>query len=343
MATVLITGAGGATGITVIRSLQTETSHETVGVDMNPAAAGIQLAEFGTTVPAAGDQNWPNAIAETVDCFDVDVIVPTVDEELSELSDLSEAVSSEVPIVAPKQTVINIALDKYSTYKRLDDAGHRVPQTWLASEAGRIDLAAFPLIVKPRQGRGSRGVQRVENTAELEKYIAETNYSRESLICQEFISGAEYTTSVVGTRDNRLLGVVPKEAIEKDGSTTVGVTREAPAVAASCRKIFETLQPAGPMNVQQIVDEDGDPHTIEINPRFSSTSCLTVAAGVDEFDLLIRDALGESVTETAQYVPGRYILRYTDHIFVDTDTLDHLTQEITNESEGRSIDPRTTL
>lgn len=316
MATVLVTGAGGASGVGAVRSLQAETDHEVVGVDADRAAAGIRLADAGTAVPLAADDDWPAAVAAAVDEFDVDVVVPTVDEELAELPRLREALS-DTPIVAPRQPVVDAALDKYELHQWLADAGHDLPATWLASEADRIDGDAYPVVVKPRRGRGSRGVRRVADESALHDHLAQTARDPDDLLVQTHLGGPEYTTSVVGTRDGRLLSVVPKEAVEKDGSTVLGATRRAPAVAASCRAIFETLDPEGPVNVQQVLDDEGVPRTIEINPRFSSTSCLTVAAGVDEFDLLVRDALGESVAAVDDYVADRYIIRYDDHVFAD--------------------------
>lgn len=321
MATILVTGAGGPCGIGAIKSLSVETDHRVVGVDMNPAAAGIHLADDGTSVPAAADKTWPDTMADIVEEFGVDVLIPTVDEELAALPSLTQALPEELPIVAPKQEVIDLSIDKYRTMKRLSAVGHPTPETWLPTDAEEIDPSAFPLVVKPRRGRGSRGVQRVADREALTTHLATTEYSTEALLCQEVIRGTEYTTSVVGTTTNRLLSVVPKEAIEKDGSTVLGATRREPAVVETCTELFETLEPAGPLNVQQIVDEHGVPRIIEINPRFSSTSCLTVAAGVDEFDLLIRDALGEQVESPADYKPDRYIHRYQSHLFADSDEM----------------------
>ena len=322
MATIVVTGAGGACGLGAIRSLGRETAHRVIGVDMDPTAAGIRFADDGATVPAATDDSWPTAMAGVVERFDADVVVPTVDEELAVLPSLSAALTDTVPIVAPRQDVIDLAMDKYRTTERLSAAGHPVPETWLATEAESIDPAAFPLVVKPRRGRGSRGVERVADAAGLATHLSETSHDPEELLLQEWLTGTEYTTSVVGTATNRLLGVVPKEAIEKEGSTVLGATRRAPSVAATCRDLFETLAPAGPLNVQQIVGDDGIPRVIEINPRFSSTSCLTVAAGVDEFDLLIRDALGEQVSQPEGFEADRYIVRYESHFFADGDDLE---------------------
>jgi len=283
MATVLVTGVGGASGIGAVRALQETTTHDIVGVDMDPEAAGLYLAGAGRSIPPASDDGWAVMMRDVIEQYGVDVVVPTVDEELP----LLDALPDDVPVVAPRDDVIAVSLDKYATAQRLEAAGHAVPGTWLASETASIPESAYPLIRKPRRGRGSRGVERVE------------------------------TTSVVATADDSVLGVVPKEAIEKDGSTVKGVTRDHDAVQESCRAIAETLAPGGPMNVQQIVDEAGRPHTIEINPRFSSTACLTVRAGVNELDMLIRDALGESVAPPTGFDAGVYLLRYDNHVFVD--------------------------
>jgi len=304
MATVLVTGVGGASGIGAVRALQETTTHDIVGVDMDPEAAGLYLAGAGRSIPPASDDGWAVMMRDVIEQYGVDVVVPTVDEELP----LLDALPDDVPVVAPRDDVIAVSLDKYATAQRLEAAGHAVPGTWLASETASIPESAYPLIRKPRRGRGSRGVERVETPAQLDESLAGTARPPDEVLFQEFVGGTEFTTSVVATADDSVLGVVPKEAIEKDGSTVKGVTRDHDAVQESCRAIAETLAPGGPMNVQQIVDEAGRPHTIEINPRFSSTACLTVRAGVNELDMLIRDALGESVAPPTGFDAGVYLL-----------------------------------
>ncbi|WP_262176632.1 ATP-grasp domain-containing protein [Haloarcula laminariae] len=315
MATVLVTGVGGASGIGAVRALRETTAHDIVGVDMDADAAGLYLADAGRAIPPADADDWGPALRAVVDDYGVDVVVPTVDEELPEL----DALPDDVPAVAPRPGVIETALDKYATYRALDAAGHDLPRTWLASEAAAVPEDAYPLIRKPRRGRGSRGIEQVGTPADLERSLRETERPAGQVLLQEFVEGTEFTTSVVSTADDRLLSVVPKEAIEKRGSTVKGVTRDQAAVREACRDIAATLSPSGPMNVQQIVADDGTPYTIEINPRFSSTACLTVEAGVNELDLLIRDALGEPVAAPDGYDAGVYFLRYDTHVFVEGD------------------------
>lgn len=320
MTTVLISGAGGAGGIGALRSLHQTTGHELVGIDMDPYAAGLSLADAGETVPVADADDWPEAVARVIRRHDVDVLVPTVDEELPRLPELG-SVAPDLGIVTPTQDVVDIALDKYRTSTVLDTAGHHVPDTWLGSEADVIPREAYPCIGKPRAGRGSRGIKRLGGPEEVERFVSEAD-DPDRIVVQELIEGTEFTTSVVVTGDGRLLETVPKEAIEKRGSTVRGVTRRQPAVAESCEAISRTLEPAGPINVQQILDEEGTAYTIEINPRFSSTACLTVAAGVDELDLLIRDAANETVESSGGYEAGVMIRRYPDHVFFREDSAD---------------------
>lgn len=321
MATVLVTGVGGATGIGAVRALSEETSHEIIGVDMNPDAAGLYFADTGRTVPAAVDDNWADELITLIKNFDVDVVIPTVDEELDQLPKLTSSLLDRRSVIAPRQEVIDISLDKYKSYTFLKNEGHNVPQTWLGTDVNQIDSADYPLLVKPRSGRGSRGIEVLENRKDLESHRDRTEFATEELLYQEVISGTEYTTSVISTKDNQLLGIVPKEAIKKEGITVKGATRQNSIITESCQSIFETLRPAGPMNVQQIIDEHGDPYIIEINPRFSSTSNLTVAAGVNEFDLLLRDAVGESVSRINDYETDLHILRYDDQLFLPEEKL----------------------
>ena len=286
---------------------------------MDPMASGLYMVERGETVPPASAEEWPDRMAEIVAAHDVDAVVPLVDEELVRLPELERLVP-DVGIVAPRPEVVEATIDKYEMERQFPEV--RTPETRLATEADALDPADFPVIVKPRFGRGSRGVQRFEGRTGLEDYLAATDREHDELLVQRCVEGPEYTTSVVVTKENRLLSIVPKEAIEKDGCTVRGVTRRAPHVADSCWQVFDALRPAGPINVQQMVSADtGEVYTIEINPRFSSTAVLTVAAGVNELDLLIRDAMGEAVEAPDEFETDLHLFRHTDELFVREEDL----------------------
>jgi carbamoyl-phosphate synthase large subunit len=67
--------------------------------------------------------------------------------------------------------------------------------------------------------------------------------------------------------------------------------------------------------VQLIVTSDGVPRVIEINPRYSTTMALTLAAGVNEVDAVLRHARGED-PGALTFTPDLMMLRYTAQIYV---------------------------
>ncbi len=79
---ILVTGVGGAAGIAVLRALA-DHPYELLGADCDPLAAGLHLAPAGALlIPHAEDPRYTGAVLEAVDRLGVDVVVPTVDEEL---------------------------------------------------------------------------------------------------------------------------------------------------------------------------------------------------------------------------------------------------------------------
>lgn len=313
--TVLVTGAGGTGGMASIKTLQRTTDFTVVGADMNPKAVGLYAADDAVVVPPATDEKWVEQMGDHVAARGVDVVIPLIDEEVAQVADL-RAASPDTAFVAPRAQFVETCLDKYRLMTELDTAGVTVPETWTVEMALDLDERAYPLVLKPRTERGGRGVQIIESPDALREELANTTRPHKDLLVQEYVDGVEFTTSVVCTTGNNVLSVVPKEAVQKDRSTVHGVTRDSPAVAASCRQIADRFEPAGPINVQQMCDDDGVPHVIEINPRFSSSTCLTVAAGVNELDLLIRDSLNLPYESPSGFESDLHMMRYTDQLFV---------------------------
>lgn len=325
MVTVLVTGASGVGGSATVRTLRDRTDHEVVAVDMAPSPAALVAADRMRAVPPAASDEWVPEMAAVVEEFDADAVVPLVEEELVRLDALAEAVPDDVAFVAPRAELVEKTTDKYAFARLMGERGLAAPNTYLGSEAADVPASDFPAMVKPRRGRGSDGVTRVDDRNDLQQRLAAADRDPDDLIVQAYVEGTEYTTSVVATSDDDLLAVVPKQVIEKRGNTYRGVTRSRSAVVRSCRAVADELRPHGPLNVQQVVDdESGDAYTIEINPRFSSTACLTVAAGVNELDLLVREFRGESVAEPEGFTEGVHLVRHTDELFVTDRELDSL-------------------
>jgi carbamoyl-phosphate synthase large subunit len=307
MATVLVSGAGSVCGIGAIRTLCETTDHRIVAVDMDPTAAGLYEADRAFVVPSATDEQWPDEMARTIDEAGVDAVVLTLDAELRRISALRNVVG-DVAFVCPRDSVVELSVDKYRMAEKFETADLPTPSTWLGTNPERIDEDAFPVLIKPRYGQGNASFEQWHSRERVVDRIDDHDLPAQELVIQQFVSGTEYTTSVVGTRDGRLLEIVPKQAIGNEQR----VTRAATPVVDSCRDVHDELRPQGPLNVQHIVEDDGTPHVFEMNPRFSTSSALTAAAGVNEYELLVRDALGESVCTPNGFETGYRQVKYTD-------------------------------
>ena len=284
--TVLLTAGGGSPIPWLIRTLR-EKGVRVLTADMDPMAAGLYLADRGFVIPHGKSDKFVPVLRRICREEHVDIIIPLADEELINATELER---DGIIVLLPRKEFIKMCLDKYSLMRQLDSFGIPVPRTRLASQG--LGSLCFPLILKPRQGRGSRGVKLINSEKEFHEALKNKLYSRDELIVQQYVDGMEYTISVVVWRDGEVQAVVPKEIIHKQGITRLAVTRKNLEIDTICRKIQDSLHADGPMNVQLRIDSStGIPYVFEINPRFSTTVTLTVRAGIEEIYGLLRQAL----------------------------------------------------
>ena len=317
MSTVLFTGAGGAALPWMIAHLKGQ-GYRVLAADMDPRAAGLFLADRGFIIPAGLSADFLPAVRkicreENVRCF-----IPLVDEELINAISLE---NETLAVLTPRLGFITLCLDKYALMKALAEQGVGAPETVLASEYR--GQGKGPFLVKPRRGRGSRGVHRFVSRKDLEQHLSLEKGSLQDILVQELVEGPEFTISVVAWRDGAVQAVVPKEILSKRGITRMAVTRRSEAIDRACRKVQDILHADGPFNVQLCLDaRTGEPKIFEINPRFSTSVTLTVAAGIDEVGGLLRQAVeGRASHSFAAWKEGLVMVRQFSDAFYPEDQL----------------------
>ena len=294
-----------------------------VATDIDPAAPGLYLADRGHLVPPGDSEAFLPRMRALCAEEGAVAVIPLVDEELRRIGELA---GDGVSVLLPRPEFVTTCLDKYVLMRELADAGIGVPRTWLASQwpSGAVGSAPGGLIVKPRSGRGSRGVVVIDSVRDMARVVAEGGYAADELIVQERITGPEYTVSVVVWRDGGVQAVVPKEVVLKQGVTRYAVTRRHHEVVRTCRAIQTALRADGPFNVQLSLDDAGRPRVFEINPRFSSTAALTVAAGVDEIAGLLAQAVSGGPRLTDTWQEGvTMVRRWTDEFISEAEFTSH--------------------
>ncbi len=158
----------------------------------------------------------------------------------------------------------------------VEDAGVPAPATKVLP-AGDRDIEAlgeltFPLIAKPNDGVGGRGVEKIDDEAELRDYLSRAR-AKDAILLQEVVEGKDYCVSFVAVQ-GQLVGVVAYHNLTQfPREAGAGASRET-VDAAPFRAATEKLVRATKWNGVAEIDfrwdgnPDSEPKVIEINPRY---------------------------------------------------------------------------
>ena len=273
---VLVTGSGGPAGVSVIRRL-VALGHRVVAADADPTATGGALAPASVTLPPADHPRFLDALLGAVGAYDVDALIGTVAEELPALrAGADRLAAAGVATWLPEVAAVELCCDKAAFAERMAAAG--VPHPPTAADPGDAGRLPGPWIVKPRTGRGSRGLQLLDDGAAVVAALS----ADPGLIAQTRLAGREFTADALVDRNGRLLTVVPRWRDEtRAGISVKGTTFASARVTDLVSDALTAVGMTGPANVQGFVADDGTVTVVEINPRFSGGLPLTLAAGAD--------------------------------------------------------------
>lgn len=278
---ILVTGIGGPAGRSLSQQLQ-ERGFRVVGTDMAQIdPPGAQFAR----VPAARDEDFLETLAHVVAEYDVDLLIPTVTEELVVIAQAIEergpygVFGRRVAVVVGTHRAVAIADDKMATALFLTEAGVPSPVTYggqTLTELGDAALAALgtPWLSKPRSGRGGRGVE-VHDAPATQADVRTA--LRDRLIMQSFASGIEYAPNLYVARDpGQDVAVVLHKTELAHGihGNAVSVERVADAehIGELGLRAARAIGLYGPVDVDIRLTEDGTPVVLEINARFGANS-----------------------------------------------------------------------
>ncbi len=318
MTRVLVTGAGGAAGVAVIRSLLGRSDVEVYAADMDGWASGLYLvpAAHRRIVPRGLEPEFVDTVIEICTADAIDVLFSTVDVELPELAARRDELGPTT-LAAPSLETLDVALDKFALAERVG-AHARVPVTHLVGPRSAAEEWTFPIIVKPRRGAGSRGVRLVSDRAQLDALGED-----ESLIAQELLPGAEFSVDVFADAAGEVIAAVPRTRTRVDSGVSIaGRTVHSEELEATAASVARAIGLVGVANVQLRYDVNGVPALLEVNPRFPGAMPLTIAAGVDMPSLALDLALG---LELPNRVGFRELanVRYLEDVFLDPSEILH--------------------
>ena len=213
--------------------------------------------------------------------------------------------------------------DKFQMKERFELGGVPHAQGRLISKAEEAEGMVFPVIVKPRDNSGSRGVKLCRSKEELEASMNEAlEVSKlDTVLVEEFIEGPEY--SIEGLHHDgksEVIQFTEKKTTEFPYNVELGHIQPANISEENKQKISEIVSKIGkalkfdncPSHTELKINERGI-FVIETSPRLGGdyiTSTLTpLSTGVNVEDELLKMSLGETINpqpKAVQYSGVRF-------------------------------------
>ena len=283
----------------------------TVAADADPMAPALYHADAHALVPRVDSPGYVPALAALVAEHDVRLVVPLTDLDQVLLAQSRDALAPALALV-PEPEVCRTMGDKFEAHLFFERHGIPSPRSWLPGEVpGDV---RFPVLVKVREGFGSRHIYRAHDRAELDFFLG---YTTVDSMVQQVCLGDEFSIDVFCDLEGRCLNAIPRTMIESKGGESIkGMTIKDWELIEHGRFVAETLRLRGPANIQCFRD-DGELRVTDINPRFGGAFPLPRAAGSRYPELAIALANGEQPEpRLGEFVEGIVMTRFFSHLIL---------------------------
>ena len=293
--------------------------------DMSDTAPAMVDADVAIIVPSIYDINYIPSLKTIVNTHNIDAIISLNDLELPILSKhKAELESTGVKVIVSNENVIDIAFDKIKTFNFIQDIGLQTPLTYTTLNAVKNAIVEgklnYPLVVKPRWGSASIGIDFPETEAELDlafelqhiklkKSILNTASEQDSdnaILIQEKMDGQEYGLDIVNDFEGNYFGTfVRKKLNMRSGETDKAISVIDDRFDTLGKIVSENLKHIGNLDCDVFV-ANNKLYLLELNPRFGGGYPFSHEAGVDTCATYIEWIKGnKDVQHFNQYKAGK--------------------------------------
>ena len=260
----------------------------TVAADVDRLAPALYHAHVHALVPRVDDPGYVGALAELVSAHAIRLVIPLTDLDQALLARARDALAPALVLVPPPEACETMH-DKLSAHRFFEEHGIASPRSWLPREIPGD--ARFPLLVKTREGFGSRHIYRASDPGELEFFL---RYTPADSFVQERCLGEEFSIDVFCDLDGRCLNAIPRTMIQSKGGESIkGMSLKDEQLIAHGARVAETVGIVGPANIQCFREPDGSLPVTDVNLRFGGGFPVPLAAGSRYPELALALARGE--------------------------------------------------
>lgn len=309
---ILFTCAGRRTYLLKYFKENMQDGDKIVATDMQMSAPALSAADVAITVPGVYEKNYVDKILEVCKNYNINMLISLNDLELPILATHKKKFEElGVKVIVSSEEVVNICFDKMETIRFVETIGLKCPKTFVnidrAIEALENGQLFFPLILKPRWGSGSIGIEEAHDMNDLtliytllKRKIKKTILSNAStgedyIMIQQMILGKEYGLDIMNDFDGNNISVSVKQKLAmRAGETDKAVTIDNIEIKEIGAKIGRSLKHIGNLDCD-VLEENGNYYVLEMNPRFGGGFPFSYEAGVNLPKAYIEWAKGNEV------------------------------------------------
>ncbi|TVR86852.1 MAG: ATP-grasp domain-containing protein [Spirochaetaceae bacterium] len=230
-------------------------------------------------------------------------ILMPVFRETEIIAQYRERFEQFMQVAAPDFHAISKVHPKDQLVPTAESLGVRIPRTRVVPGQGQpgeqpLNIEEltrgmeFPLLIKPADEVGGRGIEKVMNATHLSRSL---EYARKyfpgELLLQEFVPGEDYCLAVLFSKGELRASMAYKNIHRFPYESGAGSLRETVDETAFIPSTKRLLGPLGWNGVAELDFRwngraDSEPYLIEVNPRFWAGLFQSVESGVD-FPLLL--------------------------------------------------------
>lgn len=284
---------------------------EIYGADITEAAPALCFCDQIVIVPRINASNYIPELQKICEERKIDALIPTIDTDLLLLAQNREQFGDTKVIISTPDKIA-LCRDKRLTARYFESVGLISPNPvddWKKYNEG------YPAFIKPKDGSSSILAYKVENEMELQSFAEQVP----DYIIQPFIDGTEYTVDIFCDFEGKPIYITPRIRLAvRSGEVLKTEIVQDQKIIDEIKQLLIDYKPCGQITVQLIREKKtGKDYYIEINPRFGGGAPLTIKAGADSAEALLKLLAGEKLEYVAgAAVDGAIYSRYDQSVRV---------------------------
>lgn len=271
------------------------------------------IAAVGTVIIGKRwkDEALAEDLIDAIQNNQINIILPFVDPAV-EIAALERDIRPDLFIPVSDLEICSEMFDKKKSEQWFVDNGIAIPKSYQPN-----DELEFPIIIKPRRGSASQGIEITNSWEEWKKVKYPGDY-----VIQHYIEDkTEYTVDCYVSQKGEIISVVPRERLVVAGGEVMNSkTLHDEQLEQQSRKILKTGNFRGPNTIQFIKDnKTGEVFVMEINPRLGGGVIASIESGADIPTFIINEYMGKEISPCTDWKPNTLMTRYTKEVMFYAD------------------------